>query len=294
MDFDGFAGAIQKNGWNIFGAQVRRDGRLLAAYGDATEGRYPIYSATKAVTAVAVGCAADDGRLELSAPVLRYLPEEYVRGMSPEQRELYGRYITVERLLTMSVAGYPFRPFTAERDGDWLRFALEVPLPEAAERRFDYSNIPAYLAGVAASCAVGRDPYEYLTERLFSPLGIDAPPYKRCPAGYFYGASGMELTVDELSRVGQMFLDGGVYGGRRILSESYVRAAASPQIMNREGGYGYFLFMYRDGFRISGKNLQRCFVLPRKGLTVTMLSDIEDRETCAAVCSCMETYILDI
>ena len=174
--------------------------------------------------------------------------------------------------MTMSVCGYPFRP-----EGEsWLDFSLQIPLTDPNRREFDYSNISAYLAGVAAACALDEDLYEYLDRKLFQPLNIIAPPCGRCPDGYFYGASKMELTVNELSRIGLMLYNGGVYDGRRIISSEYVKAATSIQQMNREGGYGYFIWKYRNGFSINGKWKQKCYVLPKDKLMVTYLSHIED------------------
>ena len=288
MNIEGFVNDIERNGWNIFGFEVRHGGTVYS-YGDTKDKRHPIYSATKSITSIAVGCAADDGLIELSAPILRYLPDEYIRAMSSEQREMYDRYITVERLMSMSISGYPFRP----EGNDWLRFCLDVPVDNAAERSFDYSNIPVYLVCVAASRALGRDLFDYLDERLFTPLEIEKPPYLRSPEGYFYGASGMELTVNELSRVGLMMMNGGVFNGRRILSESYAREAVSVKQPNREGGYGLYFWKYRSGFSINGKFMQKCYVLPDEDIIVTMLSDIVDKIVGIAVRASMERHIID-
>lgn len=271
MAFDAFVKDIVENGWNVHGVEVWQDGRLCDSWGDTQDGRYPIYSATKTVTAIAAGLAESDGRLQLDRCVLDYLPCDAVRAMGAEQAEAYG-CITLHRLMTMSVAGYPFRP-----EGEsWLGYSLALPLQEPERPRFDYSNIPAYLVGVAVSCAVQEPLGEYLARRLFEPLGIQEPPCMACPEGYFYGASGMELTVNELSRIGLLLAQGGVFDGRRILPEDFVRRATSVQQMNREGGYGYFVWRYRDGFSINGKWKQKCYVLPRRGQMVTYLSDIRD------------------
>jgi len=87
----------------------------------------------------------------------------------------------------------------------------------------------------------------------------------------------MELTVNELSRIGLLMMNGGVYGGERLLSEGYVRRAISVRQMNRESGYGYFVWKYRDGFSINGKWGQKCFVLPEKKTMITYLSHIEEK-----------------
>ena len=71
-------------------------------------------------------------------------------------------------------------------------------------------------------------------------------------------------------------MNGGTYEGRRIVSEEYVKLATSVQQMNREGGYGFYIWKYRDGYSINGKWKQKCYILPERGIIVTYLSHIED------------------
>lgn len=271
MDFDAFVEDIKKNDWNVFGVEVYKRGHLIHSYGDTTTTRYPIYSATKAITSIAVGLAVDERKMDIDKSVLEYLPNNVVEQIKEEQAEKY-KSITIKRLLTMSVSGYPFRP-----EGDsWLTASLNYPISDANKKEFNYSNVSAYLVGVAVSHAVGEELYQYLHRKLFEPLGIIKPPYETCPDGYFYGASKMELTVHELSRIGLLLYNGGCYEGKRILSEEYVKDAASVQQMNREGGYGYFIWKYRDGFSINGKWKQKCYILPKEELVITYLAHIED------------------
>lgn len=274
MNFNAFVNDIEENNWNVFGAEVYVDGKIRHQYGDTTEHRYPIYSATKAITSIAVGMAVDEGKLDINKSVLKYLPQSATSKMSKSQLEIY-KHITTKRLLTMSVSDYPFRP-TQE---SWLDEALQCAISDVNCKEFHYNNFTAYLAGVVASLAVEEDLYQYLNRKLFIPLGIHNPPYTRCPDGYFYGASGMELSVHELSKIGLLFYNGGIYEGNRIISEAYVKEATSIQQMNREGGYGYFIWKYRNGFSINGKWKQKCYVLPADKLMVTFLAHIED-DTC--------------
>lgn len=152
MNFDAFVHDIVSNQWQVHGAQVYCGGKLTHSFGDTCNTKYPIYSATKSILSVAVGIACDQGRLELQRSILDYLPEQIVAQMAQSQREAYRR-ITLHRLLTMSVEGYPFRP---ESDS-YLRFSLACPIPEPESIRFHYSNIPAYLLGVALTEAVQED-----------------------------------------------------------------------------------------------------------------------------------------
>lgn len=271
MDFNAFVEDIRVNKWNVFGVEVYDHGRLIHQYGDTDKSRYPIYSATKTITSIAAGIAYDQGKIALEKSVLDYLPVEAVGQMSTEQTRAF-QDITIQRLLTMSVDGFPFRP-----EGEsYLKYSLACPLKDVQTRTFHYSNIPAYLVGVALTQAVSEDLFQYLDRNLFTPLHIAAPVYTRCPDGYFYGASGMELSVHELSQIGLLLYDRGVYEGKRIVSEEYVKAASGIRQMNREGGYGYFIWKYREGFSINGKWKQKCYILPENGLIITYLSHIED------------------
>ncbi len=287
MNFEAFAEDIRRNGWNVFGAEVYRDQQLIHRFGDCTQTLHPIYSATKTVLSVAMGIAWDRGLVDFDRCVLTYLPAENVRKMTQHQRDDF-EPVSLHRLMTMSVKGFPFR---AEGDS-FLDFSLACPLEHPETPAFDYSNISAYLAGVALTGALGEDASAWIEREVLAPLGIDAYQLGRCPEGYFYGASNMELTVNGLSRIGLMLANGGVYEGRRILSESYVSKATAVQQMNREGGYGYFLWKYRDGFSINGKWKQKCYVLPNEGLVITYLAHIE--EDCPELKASMERHLLGI
>lgn len=102
----------------------------------------------------------------------------------------------------------------------------------------------------------------------------------------------MKLTVNGLSKIGLLLYNKGIYDGQRIVSEEYVNMATSVQQMNREGGYGYFIWKYRDGFSINGKWKQKCYVLPKDKIIVTYLSHIEDDSH--DLLDSMEKNILDL
>ena len=271
MDFESFVEDIRYNNWNVFGVEVYENGELTHSFGDTNENLHSIYSATKTIVSIAVGILYDEGKIDLRRCILDYLPKEKVGKMSNEQKDAFS-IITVERLLTMSVEGLPF---VAEGDS-FIDFALSCKLADPEKRGFNYSNINTYLVCVALSEIIGGDLAKFIENRIFKPLGIDRYEYGRCPEGYFYGSSRMKLTVNELSKIGLLLYNNGVYNGQRIISEEYVKMATSVQQMNREGGYGYFIWKYKDGFSINGKLKQKCYVLPNRGIMITYLCHIED------------------
>lgn len=262
---------IERTGLKVYGIEVEAKGELIFRKMFGEDKRYPVYSAAKSFTATAVGIAADEGRLTVGAPLAEYLDRRSITAV-PEQ--LRGAFcsLPIERFLTMSISGYPFRPEGA----DWLESVLKIPANLSAPPSFAYTNICAYLVGVACENAVGGDLPAYLKPRLFDPLGICGPAFQLDPQGRFYGATGMYLTVNELSRLGKLYLQRGVYGGGRILSESWAAQATSKHIDNAEGGYGYFFWTSGDHFSISGKWGQKCLVYPEKELMITYLGDMPD------------------
>ena len=286
MNFDAFTKDIVKNEWNVYGTEVYKDGVLIHSFGDTTENLHELYSATKTVLSLAVGIAYDEGHFDLNKCILEYMPEKNLNRMSDKQIKTFEK-LSVHRFLTMSVGDLPFR---AEGES-WLDFSLACEIKDPDEKVFNYSNINSYLVGVALTTALGRDLGEVIEERMLRPLGITRFEYTRCPEGYFYGASGMKLTVHDLSKFGLLLMNKGVYNGERIVSEKYVDMATSIQQMNREGGYGYFIWKYRDGYSINGKLKQKCYILPSKRIIVTYLSNIEDPGS--DLKDSMEKWILD-
>lgn len=269
MNFSAFVNDIENNKWNVFGTEVYLNGELKYSHGDTT-GLHDIYSATKSIVSIAVGIIYDEGLIDLERPVTDYLPKEKIDTL-PEQQLNRFKNVSIKRLLTMSVAGFPFRP---EGD-DWLDYSLNCEI-DPEDRGFNYSNIPVYIVGVALTTILKRDLGSFIEERIFKPLNITSYEYGRSPEGYFYGASKMRLSVHDLSKIGLLLYNKGMYGNVRIVSEEYVDLASSRQQMNREGGYGFYIWKYRSGFSINGKLKQKCYILPKLGIMVTYLSHIED------------------
>lgn len=271
MNFEAFSDDIRKNGWNIFGVELYEQGKLTHSYGDTTEEIHDLYSATKSIVSIAAGIVYDRGLVDFDKSILEYLPADKVSKISSEQKKTWGQ-ITVKRLMSMSVEDLPF----AHEGDSYIDFCLNQKLENPEKRGFNYSNLNSYLVGVALTEILGEDLGAFIEKNLFEPLEIKKFNYKRCPEGYFYGSTGMNLTVHDFSKIGCLVYDGGVFEGKRIVSEEYVKMATSVRQMNREGGYGFFFWKYKDGFSLNGKLGQKCYCRPEKGLMLTFLSNMDE------------------
>lgn len=285
MNFEQFVSDIKLNNLTVYGVEVYKDGKLVHSFGDTEDGIYDIYSATKSIVSIAVGIAYDRGLIDFSESILKYLPNDKISMISQKQRDMFEK-ITVERLLTMSVVGFPFRP----EGENYLDFSLNVEIKNPEEKLFAYSNIPVYLICVALQQVLNEDLGDFIVKNILEPLEISKYEYERSPEGIFYGASKMKMTVNELSRIGILMMNMGVYNGKRIISEKYVKLATSVMQNNSQGGYGYYFWKYRDGYSINGKWEQKCYCLPSENLIITYLAHIED-EKCNLLKS-MEKYII--
>jgi CubicO group peptidase (beta-lactamase class C family) len=256
----------------VYGIVVLQDGEKLAEHHFVPEERRNLYSATKCITSTAVGMAIAEGYLQLKDSILSYFEQE-LSGVSQEQLDNL-KQVTIERLLTMSIVDYPFDRLTCD---NWLKHILAIPLPNIGERKFRYNNFTSYLAGVMVEKATGMSMMEFLRPRLFEPLQISGVNCAYSPEGYFYGSTGMKLTVEELSRIGQLYLQKGYYRGRQLLPAEWVEQATKKQIENKEMGYGYYFWREEhNSYCARGKWGQICMVLPEKNAVISVLSNLEE------------------
>lgn len=267
---------VMKNGFNIYGIVVIKDGVKIAEHHFLPEERRQTYSVTKSFTSTAVGIAIKEGYFSLEDNLLKFFEEDIPKGMPQSHLDNLQR-VTVKRLLTMSIKDYSFGRLTCN---NWLQHILSIPLPNVEQEVFEYSNLTSYLAGVIVEKTTKAKMMDYLESRLLSPLGIKNVECEYSPEGYFYGSTGMKLTINELSRFGQLYLQEGSYDGKQLLTKDWVASATKKQIETREGGYGYYFWRYyENSYRASGTRGQVSIVIPEKNAVIAVMSDLEnDRE----------------
>lgn len=237
-----------------------------------------IYSGSKTFTSLAVGMCMDGGNLDPADRVLDFFPE-YRGAASPGSEE-----ITVRDLLHMASGKLEFWFGELDREKprtDWAELFFRVPVTKKPGTVFHYSNACAYMLGRVVEKISGKNVRDFLVPRLFTPLGIENPQWHTCAGGHPLAATGLYLTTDEYARLGRVFLGGGVYQGKRIVSENYLNQAVNDLMDNHLpnwddpeiiAGYGYQLWRcaYPGAYRADGKYGQFCIVIPDKRAAVTV------------------------
>ncbi len=270
--FERFIKQIEDKNLEIHGIKIIKEGKtIFEKYFDENI-RYPIYSATKTITALGLGLLWQKEKVSEKDLISDFLPKEYLKIMPQKSYDIFKK-LTIEDFLTMSINGFPFRP-----DGeDWLEFSLLVNKNFLKQNKISYSNISAYLVGVIAE-TIAKEPFEkYLNENLFSKLDIDYVKASTCPKGRFYGATGMQLTVGELAKIGELMRCNGKYNGKQIVPSKWIEKMTTKYTQSDNDGYGYFVWVYPNHYAISGKWGQKCLAYPQKKLTITYLSNLPDK-----------------
>jgi len=273
---------------------VVRRGKLVVEeyfYGFDRKTRHDMRSASKTVTSTLIGLAIQEGRIEdADAKALHFFPQ-YRRYANWDPRKAQ---ISIRDLLTMSsgldandsdsrsVASEGAYQSQTERP-DWIKLALDAPMvaDPGSQPLYGGAN-PLILGGVLAS--VSDEPVEWFAHRvLFEPLRIEDYQFLLDPMGIVYMGGGLHMRPRDMAKYGQLYLDGGVWQGRRILSEDWVRESwgrygrLAP--LDRNGhqyGYLWWHHMYEVGGRTietveaRGNGGQYIFVVPTLDLVVVI------------------------
>lgn len=274
MNLDSFEKRAKAIG--VLGVKVSQHGEVLTHKTWDDPCRRNIYSASKSVTACAVGFALQEGLLSLEERLVDAFPRDL-----PDQVSGNLETATVRDLLTMCLGQEKGHLMGAERplypERDWVKLALSFPFSDAPGTRFVYNNVGPYLAGVLVQRRSGCDLVSYLTPRLFDHLGITRPTWEVDPLGYTFGAGGLFWTLSELHSFGQFYLQKGQWQGKQLLDPSWVEECSKKQVDNGSFGYGYLFWRGRENtYRADGKYGQLSIVCPDKDGVITVVCECRD------------------
>lgn len=225
---------------------VLRHGKVLcaAAYGAQTLNapKYT-FSACKSVTSLAIGLLMDDGLLHAEDKIADLFAEEITPAIQRRLKDL-----TVEDLLTMR-SGIQFSELQTQTESDWLHGILSDNLSFDPGTQFQYNSLNTYLLSVIVSKVSGRSMSDFLKKRLFDPMGITDVLWERCPLGFEKGGWGLYIRAEDMAKLGQLILQGGMWNGAKLLSRAYIAAAtkayASPPVEIGDFDYGYQIWVGR-------------------------------------------------
>lgn len=299
--FDNYVAAVDSLNEGIYSIMVVRHGKVIAEkwFGDYTpDSVFPMNSVSKTFTSMAVGLLVEKGLISTDQKVVDLFPEKVPAEPSDRLMQM-----SVHNLLTMN-SGHPSDPTARIRDdkqippeeNDWIARFMEGPFDYAPGEYFCYNSLCTYLLSAAVQKLTGEKVVDFLTPRLFDPLGIEKPEWDESPAGINCGGWGLRLKTEDMAKLGQLILDGGVWKGRRLIPADWISKATAKQVDSRPAGttpetvvqrglttensdwlqgYGYQMWMCRhNAFRADGARGQLVLVIPEKDAVIAVTARV--------------------
>ncbi len=222
---------------NLHTVTVLRHGKIVAEMAKKPYS-FGVWHAThsmcKTVTALAIGMLIDEGKLSLADEVAGFFPEIKLTPFSKYKS------ITVLHLLTMS-SGVSFSEVGSVTDEDWVRGYFDSAVKFEPGTEFAYNSMNSYILSAIITKLTGQTLSEYLTTRLWVPLGITTYYWESCPRGITKGGWGLYLLPEDMAKIGELIRRGGEWGGKRLVSKAWMKSLSektfdTPYFM---GKYGY-------------------------------------------------------
>ncbi|WP_420146763.1 serine hydrolase domain-containing protein [Spirosoma sp.] len=285
-----FVNAIESQKLNVHSLMVLRHGQVVAEgwwapY--APELKHTLYSLSKSFTSTAVGMAVAEKRLTVNDKVVSFFPKDV-----PETVSANLAAMRVKDLLTMST-GNDKDTTPALRGGtapNWVKAFLAQPVEHEPGTFFVYNSGATYMLSAIVQKLTGQPILEYLKPRLFGPLGIEGQDWEVSPQGINTGGWGLRVRTEDIAKFGQLYLQKGMWNGKRLIAESWIADATRAEVESKGGkgdksvndwiqGYGYQFWRCRnDAYRGDGAFGQYCIVLPKEDAVVAITSETGDMQ----------------
>ena len=265
----------EMEGRNLHGFLLTLRGETLAEgyyapFG--AEQMHRMYSVSKSVVSLAIGMLADEGRLSLSDPIVRYFPE-WVNADTPQLL----REVTLRHMLTMSTC-YDRSQYSPLGEEDWTKPFFTGKPTHPAGTLFHYDTSASQVMCALVERLTGEEILSFMQRRLFDRIGMDGPKkWLKDGSGTSQGGTGLLMTLRDYAKLADFVMS----DGRGLVSEVYLRAATGRQIATDERtapeeryGYGYQFWRMREGFYMYGLGGQMALCLPQEQLALCTTADM--------------------
>ena len=218
------------------------------------------HSMCKSITGMAIGMLIEEEKLKLDENIYDIFPD-HINAFS----KIFRPVITVENLLTMT-SSVTFNESGIVSGNDWLGSFLNASVNGKPGTEFQYNSLNTYVLSAIVTKRTGETLTEYLTPRLFGPLGITKYYWETCPKGITKGGWGLFLCAEDMAKLGQLYLQRGKWNGQQLVSEYWIEISTARHLktQNDTYGYGYQLWMeQRPGsFEYNGMLGQNVIIYP--------------------------------
>lgn len=267
-----------ENDWkiNMSGFGIMYDGKLVYEhYPDYNKpaSRHVSFSVSKSIVAMALGIAVEQGLIRPDERLVDIFPAHdgifIKRGMKD---------VTIYHLLTMT-AGVKFDELNAYFSSGWRNAFMGSELAFEPGSDFSYNSINTYMLSAAIQKKSGMHFRDFIEKYLFAPMNITDVTWDMCPEGFVLGGWGMKLSIRDMLKLGQLYINDGTWlcdgelkqlVPKGWLAES-VRCHYEFQDNDIIKGYGYHIWLLKDGsYLFNGVFGQNVYINPDRALVIAV------------------------
>ena len=239
-----------------------------------------LFSLSKSFTSTAIGIAQAEGLLNINDKVISFFPDE-----TPKEPSKNLQAMRIRDLLTMNTGHNDDATDRMRKDTtSWVKGFLSLPVEHKPGTHFVYNSAATYMLSAIIQKTTGKTLLDYLTPRLFEPLGIQHPTWDSSPSGINIGGWGLKVRTKDIANLGQLYLQKGMWQGKQLIPAAWVEEATTKQTSNGsspdsdwEQGYGYQFWRCRhDLYRGDGAFGQYCIVFPKQDAVLAITSGTTD------------------
>lgn len=238
-----------------------------------------MFSVSKSFTALAIGKLAEEGRISLDTPVIRYFPE-----YDSEELHPWIRQTTIRNMLEMRTCHYA-TTYKRHLEKNWVESFFVIPPDHKPGTVFHYDTSSAHTMCALVEKLTGKPMLEYLKDVMLREIGFSEESYMlKDPFGTSMGGSGLMATAEDLLRLGILMLHKGEHDGRQLLDRNFLEKATSCQVktvvkgpaLTERQGYGYQIWMGPyNSFLFLGMGGQLVICLPEQELLCVTTADTQ-------------------
>ena len=160
-----------------------------------------------------------------------------------------------------------------------------------------YKEWDVILLSAVIGAAAGMNIYDFCNEFLYKPLEIESGRWWTSPCGVTYNIANNEveqaksdLSAHDLAKLGFLFLNGGKYSGRQIVSAEYIKQAVTPSEQNAK--YGFMWWLGEDWYGCRGYGGQEITVVPKKNIVYVIQATPKPNKSYDDVFGVLAKYLL--
>lgn len=282
-----FIQAVENSRHELHGLVVLRNGYNIAQGWWSPyrpDMNHSMYSMSKSFTSTAIGFGVAEGYFKTSDKIISFFPDDLPEVVSENLAAM-----TIKDLLTMSVGHASDTTWEMVKTEDWVKSFLRFPVVKQSGSEFLYNSGATFMLSAILQKTTGKSVLEWLTPRLFIPLGIEGATWEISPKGIDTGGWGLRLKTEDMAKFGQLFLQKGKWDGFQIIPEAWVEEATTFKIANGRPedqeksdwaqGYGYQFWRSRHNtYRGDGAFGQYTLILPEQNAVIAIHSETPDMQ----------------